>query len=356
MALNYNLKSGSCNSSNCGKDEYGCPQGICPDFIIKRHDTKPFFKVSIEDCNGPVDFRGLVIEANMWALAKLKDNLEENEEYFRLADNIGFNQVMVGDIIVVDHVRLPEHMLVIAFDEHNKFIKVQRGYHGTTAGVYKKGTKIRIFRILNGQAMSEIEYTDIQQVDGTVEKDTISSSSLIYEWQPEDTCLPGCYWMEFKVLKMIEMVLYLPKGNWVGETHQGVDGFFYTGTSNTNSSVKLSYDQINQKYLIDWSVWSTDYHLHTDNNYYTGSTHNDGSVLLNKTGTSADLNNNYNESGVVGFHNASNISLIPSFSDDSLTPEDYKCILGEGVEWVRRFPLDGEGFLIKITHSPTTEL
>lgn len=355
MALKYNLKSGSCNSSNCNKDEYGCPQGVCPDFAIKRHDTHPFLKIEIEDCEGPMDFRGLVVEANMWALAKIRDNLEEDMDYFRLADNIGFNQIMVGDVIIVDQVRMPEHMLVLGFDEHNKYVKVQRGYHGTNQGVYKKGTKIRIFRILNGQASAEMEFADEQQVDGTTKKDVLQSSALIYEWQPEDTCLPGCYWLEFKVLKMIDMVLYLPNGNWVGENHKGDDGFFYTGTSSTNSSVKLSYDQINQKYLINGLVWSNDYHLHTDNNYYTGSVHNDGSVLLSKTGASAD-SNDYNESGVVGFHNVSNISLIPSFSDDSLTPQDYGCVLGEGVEWVRRFPISSEGFLIHIAHSPTTEL
>jgi hypothetical protein len=30
--------------------------------------------------------------------------------------------------------------------------------------------------------------------------------------------------------------------------------------------------------------------------------------------------------------------------------------MGTGVEWVRRFPSDGEGFLIKIVDSPTMEL
>ena len=353
MALKYNLKSGTCGKFACDKDSFGCPDGVCPDFVIKRHDTRPAFKVSMEDCNGPMDFRGLVIEANMWALAKLRENLNETDDNFRLADDIGFNQVMVGDIIVVDQIRLPEHMLVLGFDEHNKFIKVQRGYHGTTPGIFKKGTKLRIFRMLNAQAVSEIELDDVQNVDGTVDKDVIQSSSLVYEWQPSDTCLPGCYWMEFKVLKMIDMVLYLSNGNWVGETHQGDGGFFYTGTSSTNSSVKLSYDQINQKYLINSSVWSNDYHLYTDNNYYTGSVHDDGSVLLNKTGASVNSNTNYNESGIVGFHNA---SITPSFTDESLSPENFGCILGEGVEWVRRFPVEGEGFLIKIIHSPTTEL
>jgi hypothetical protein len=355
MALKYNLKSGTCNSSNCNKDEYGCPQNVCPDFVIKRHDTQPSFKVSFEDCEGPMDFRGLVIEANMWALAKIKDNLEETAEYFRLADNIGFNQIMVGDVIIVDQVRSPEHMLVLSFDEHNKYIKVQRGYHGTTAGVYKKGTKIRIFRILNGQATSEMEFADEQSVDGTTKKDVLQNSSLIYEWKPEDTCLPGCYWMEFKVLKMIDMVLYVSNGNWVGETHQDVDGFYNTGSTNTNASVKLSYDQVNNKFAISQSVWQGDYHIHTDGNYYTGSVHDNGSVLLNKTGVSPS-NADFNDSGIVGFHDISNISFVPSFSDESLTPENYGCVLGEGVEWVRRFPIDGEGFLIKIMYSPTTEL
>ena len=51
------------------------------------------------------------------------------------------------------------------------------------------------------------------------------------------------------------------------------------------------------------------------------------------------------------------LSLItPSFTEADLTPYYFGCILGEGVEWVRRFPISGEGFLIKIEHSPSVEI
>ena len=48
-------------------------------------------------------------------------------------------------------------------------------------------------------------------------------------------------------------------------------------------------------------------------------------------------------------------SITPSFTDPDLTPASFGCGLGEGVEWVRRFPVSGEGFLIQIVDSPTME-
>lgn len=350
MALNFNLKSGGCNSTCTSKD--GCPQGVCPDFIIKRHDTRPAFKVSVEDCNGPMDFRGLVVEVNMWALAKLKTAIEEDDEYFRLADDIGFEQVMVGDIIIMDQVRNPEKMLVTGFDEHNKLIQVTRGYHGTAPAYWKKGHKMRIFRILSGPASAEMLYEDVQNIDGTVDEDVLQETSLVYEWQPEDTCLPGCYWLEFKVLKMIEPTWYLPGGYWTGEVHQDENGYYYTGTSADDASSLLSYDQVADKYMLLSTEWTGEVHLHTDDNYYTGEAHSDGSVLLNRTGIPSDDDIAYNDSGVANFHTD---SIIPSFTADGLTASDFGCGLGDGVEWVRRFPIDGEGFLIKVGFSPTTE-
>jgi hypothetical protein len=300
-----------------------------------------------------MDFRGLVIEANMWAIAKLKADLDDSTDYFALADNIGFEQVMVGDIIVMDRVRSPEHMLVLGFDEHNKFIKVQRGYHSTIPEHWKKGTKMRIFRILNGVAEAELEYDDIQNIDGTVNKDVLVGSYLVYEWQPEDTCLPGCYWFEFKVIKMIETAWFLPGGHWVGEVHQDSDGFYYTGLTLSDASVRLSFDQLTGFYMIPNSYWSGPVHQHSDSNYYTGTIHTDGSVLLLKTGIPSSDDTAYNEEGKTSFHD---ISIVPSFTDISMTPADFGCVLGDGVEWVRRFPANGEGFLIKIEFSPTTEL
>lgn len=352
MPVNFSYRSspGGCGKSSC-PDKFGCPSDRCPDFVIRRHDTKPPFKIFVEDCEGAMDLRGLVVEVNMWACAKLKAALDDTCDYFRLADDIGFEQVMVGDIIVMDRVRMPERMLVTAFDETNKLIRVQRGYHGTTASAWKKGTKMRIFRVLNGVAESELIFDDKTNVDGTVEKDVITESYLVYEWQPEDTCLPGCYWLEFKLLKMIDVVFYLPGGNWTGEVHSHTDGFFYTGTTQTESSVRLSYDQVNELYLIPDTVWAGEAHLYSGM-YFTGDVHNDGSVLLNQTGVPSAEDVSYDEGGVA----MTDISLIPSFTDENLTPYYFGCILGEGVEWVRRFPISGEGFLIKIEMSPTTEL
>ena len=133
MAICNRLSSGCGNTNdspitnNVGcPDILGCIPGACPDFIIKRRDTLPVFKVSVEDCDGPLDFQGdnIVVEANMWAKAKLKQKLEIDGESFALADNIGFNQVMVNDIIIMDRIRSPEHMLVIGFDEENKLVNV----------------------------------------------------------------------------------------------------------------------------------------------------------------------------------------------------------------------------------------
>jgi hypothetical protein len=352
MSITFNLKSGSCQSQNSCTSKDGCPAGVCPDFLIRRHDTMPAFKVSVEDCDGPLDLQGLVIEASMWALAKFKAAVTVSDTYFRLADDIGYDQVMMGDIIIVDRVRNPEHMLVTGFDEENKLIRVQRAYHGTTASSWKKGTLMRIFRILGAPASSEISFQDIQEVDGTTTKDVLQAAYLVYEWRAEDVCLPGCYWFEFKVLKMIDVVWYLPGGYWTGDTFTHTDGFFYTGLSFTDSSVRLSYDQIEDKYFIPGTAWSGELHLHTDDDYYTGSVHDEGSVILSKIGIPSNTDTPYNENGVVALA----MSVIPSFTDISLTPADYGCILGEGVEWVRRFPIDGEGFLIKIANSPTSEL
>ncbi len=286
----------------------------------------------------------------MWALAKLRDNLTEVADYFQLADNIGFEQIMVGDIIVMERARLPERMLVVAFDETNKVVKVQRGYHGTTPSAWKKGTTMRIFRVMNAPAESELVFQDITDVDGTVTKDVLTESYLVYEWQPEDTCLPGCYWLEFKVLKMIDVVWFLPGGNWTGEIHSHTDGYFYTGSVQTDSSVLLSYDQVSDRYYLKDTPWSGQTHLYSGHQF-TGSVHNDGSVILNQTGVSSSDNVSYNEYGQTAL-----LSVIPSFTDESLTARDFGCILGEGVEWVRRFPVSGEGFLIKIVDSFTPEL
>jgi hypothetical protein len=245
-------------------DKFGCIAGVCPDFTIRRHDTKPNFKVLVDDCDGPLDLTDLVLEASMWAKAKLKANVATADDYFAFADNIGFGQAMVGDIIIMNRTRKPEHMLVIAFDETNKLIQVQRGYHGTKISDWKKGDGLRIFRFLGTTGETEMILQDIIQLDGTTAENQLTESFLIYSWGGTDTCLPGCFYLEFKLLKMEEVVTV--------------------------------------------------------------------SALATST------------------------PIIPSFTDPNLTPANFGCGLGSGVEWVRRFPVGGEGFLIQIVDSPTAEL
>lgn len=259
----------TCTSSGIGcspqpqgcPDQLGCVPGICPDFTLRRHDTKPAFKVKMEDCDGPMDLTDLILEATMWAKAKLKKTITPSDTYFALADNIGFNQIMVGDIIFMDQARLPEKMLVVAFDETNRLVEVQRGYHGTSIQTWKKGTPLRIMKFIGATAQTEMLFQDILEMDGTTTPNVLMDSFFVYEWGPTDTCLPGCYYLEFKLLKLLDVAPIMP--------------------------------------LAD--------------------------------------------------------PIVPSFTDPSLTPTDFGCGLGIGVEWVRRFPVDSEGFLIKITDSPTAE-
>lgn len=351
MAIRFNTRQGGCQSQSTCSDLFGCPQdGTCPDFFIRRHDTKPPLKIAVEDCDGPLDLQGLVVEANMWAKAKLKAAIIPSDEYFQLADNIGYEQVMQGDIIVMDRVRMPEHMLVTGFDETNKLIRVERGYHGTTASAWKKGNAMRIFRMLNAPAEVELVYDDIQNVDGTTDTDVLTEAHLVYEWQPEDVCLPGCYWLEFKIMKMIDAVYFLPGGNWTGEVHTHTDGRYYTGTSHTGSSVLLSYDQVRDLYLLPHTHWTGETHTQ-ESAVMTGTSHDDGSVIVGKLGIPSDDTAEYDDETLTIQAVISNIS----FTSESLTPSSFGCLLGEGVEWVRRFPLSGEGFLIKIEPSPTSE-
>ena len=355
MAIRFNTRQGSCTSQTSCPDKFGCPDGMCPDFTIRRHDTKPALRIMVEDCDGPFELQGLVVEANMWALARLKTAITETDDCFRLADDIGFEQVMQGDVIVLDRVRMPEHLLVTGFDETNKLIRVQRGYRGTTPSSWKKGSLMRIFRVMNAPGETESVFEDVQNVDGTTDADVLSESHLIYEWQPEDVCLPGCYWFEFKVLKMIEVVYFLPGGNWTGATHLHADGRFYTGSTTTESSVRLSFDQLNNLYLIATTPWTGMTNTLSTGQVTTGTVHNDGSLILRQTEVASDDTSAYDDT-TLSILSAGISNIVPSFTDESLTPSSFGCILGEGVESARRFPLLGEGFLIKIVMSPTAEL
>lgn len=264
------LSSPCCNVSatEC-PDPLGCPAGVCPDFTIKRHDTEPPFALSVSDCNGPLDLTDTVAEVSMWAKARLKLAITNSSTTISLADGIGFEQAMVGDVILVSRARSPEQMLIIGFDEVNKTITVQRGYGGTTAAAAIKGTAIRIFRFLNEVAETEMAAEDIEQLDGTTNVGVVTSSQILYHWRPENTCLAGCYWLEVKLLKIKQELL----------------------------EAALIVDQVIVEVLGKGSITTT---------------------------TPQD-------------------------------PRSAECTLGDEVEWIRRFPVDGDGYLIKVFDSPTSE-
>lgn len=254
------------SGTNC-INKFGCPNNICPDFVIKRHDTQPNISVAVADCNGPLDLSdpNLVVEVNMWANGKLKKAISTSDTYFGLCDNIGFDQIMVNDIIIMDRVRLPEHMLVTGFDETHKLVQVQRGYHGTTVSAWPRGSTMKIFRTLNGSAEIQSVLQDIVQPDGTTLTNQLTNTFLVYQWQPSDTCTPGCFWLEFKLLQMTGM------------------SYEFAETPSCSPS------------------------------------------------------------------------FVPSFTPSNYTPDDFGCGIGSGVVWVRRFPVDADGFLVKIVDTATVD-
>jgi hypothetical protein len=195
--------SGCGCSAGC-PDLFGCPPDMCPDFTIKRHNTQPAFRVAVQDCDGALDLSdpNLVLEVNMWANAKLKRAILTTDTLLTFADNIGFQQCMVGDIIVAKRVRGPEFMLVTGFDEVNYTVSVTRGHNGTTPTAWPKGTELKIFRVISSPAMIALSYGNVTEEDGSVSSNQLLASYLQYNWQPNDTCLPGCYWLEFKLLSM----------------------------------------------------------------------------------------------------------------------------------------------------------
>jgi hypothetical protein len=198
-----NVSSPGCATSgpDC-PDCFGCVPGICPDFQIKRNDTRPAFKVSVQENGEPMDLTGLVIEANMWANAKLKSNITALDTSLALANNIGYCQILPNDIILMDRSRSPEQMRIIGFDETNSLVFVERGYNGTVPQSWNRGQIMRIFRFMNAPASAEMLFDDVTQVDGSVDCNILVESLLVYDWNVNDTCVPGCFSFEFKVLKM----------------------------------------------------------------------------------------------------------------------------------------------------------
>ena len=242
MALNVNTGVGcgsgqsGCKpiSSSCASDIFGCPDGVAPNFIIKRYDNKPALAITVKNCDDNLDFtdEDLVVEFNMWANAKLKTNIDASCNVLAFVDKIGFYQLLIGDILIFERVRSPEYMRVVGFDEDNFLVHVERGYLDTVQSSWKKGTKIKIMKIVDGAAGIVNTYEDILTITGETEN-TLVKTELVYEWKIMETCTPGCYWGEFKVLKMLE-------SDEVAEEEDVISNISSQEISNCDTSVSIT--------------------------------------------------------------------------------------------------------------------
>lgn len=213
--------SSDCGSSNCGP----------ADFCIKRGDTRPSFKVSVEDCDGVVDLtdENLVLEASMWFKGKLKSALDSVSDSVSFADNLGFDQVSVGDVIVMDRARNPEKMLVVSIDESAKTVSVERAHLSSTAQDWPKGSGMRIFRFRDQPAQIESVFDQVSSVEGTISEQLVDTL-MVLEWLPEHTSMPGCYWLEFRLTMMDGSEI-----EWTKKTPLSGEGFIISVVDSPNS-------------------------------------------------------------------------------------------------------------------------
>lgn len=198
-------------SLNCPRSD-GCSPNVCSfDFEIKRFDTLPVFKYKLEDENGDaVDLTGLVVEASMWINVVLKRAITAEDTELQFANCVGFEQLLVGDLLVIDRTRSPENMLITGFDEENKIVYVERGVNGTNPSDYKKNTKMKGFRFRDSPGSIEMIYGSIMQLDGTYLCDQLLESYLVYNFSVENSCAPGCFCFEFKLLTLDASSITIP--------------------------------------------------------------------------------------------------------------------------------------------------
>jgi hypothetical protein len=285
----------ACDPNNIVYDCAGVPIN-CPNFVIKQHDTRPAFQVDITDCNAPVDLQGLVIEASMWANAKLKCNITAETTVLQFADNVGFQQMNYDTIIQVGDGRYFERMLISEINDVANTVTVYRGQMDTTAVPWKKGTNIKLIRFLNAPALGELVYENVETMEGTVIPNVLTRSTLIYEWNASDTCMSGLYLFEFKILKMDTPPDPCASGDIIIITPPPI------GNPNLPPLNGMP------TYMPPWG----------------------GATPPN---------------AIYSFSNAST----------PVSQMNYHCGLGTGVLWTRRYPNNKAGFIIEVFPSPTAE-
>lgn len=217
--LNADVGVGCGSNSGCG-GAGACPS--TPDFCIKRHDTKPAFRISMSDCDGPVDLtaEGVVLEASMWFGAKLKSAIAADAEDIRFADDLGFESVKVGDVVVASHARSPEKMLVSSIDETAHTVQVVRGHAGTAPRAWPKGSPLNVFRFSDEPAIVESVVETVEKVEGNSSEE-LTDTLLVFEWSSDHTSMPGCYWFEFKIVKLSDS----SEVEWVKRVPLAPEGF-----------------------------------------------------------------------------------------------------------------------------------
>jgi hypothetical protein len=203
--MNYEIGTGCSQNNNCS-GLYNCPSDRFTDFCIKRYDTAPSLKMSVENYDDSLDFSqgNFELKVSIWLNCKLKKNITDSETEIQLADNIGFHQIALNNVLVLNRARNPEKLLVTGFVESENKIVVQRGYDSTTPQAWNKGNSITAFRVIDDDAEIELVLEDVTKEDGTIIQDEVVDTLFTYNWSEEATSLPGCYFLEFKLTEYEE--------------------------------------------------------------------------------------------------------------------------------------------------------
>ncbi len=170
------------------------------DYTIKKNDTKPFIKYTIESCDDTdLTEENLIITASMWADSNLKNKITTTDNYFELKNNYNLEAIKEEDYILIKKFNSSEYMLVESIDETK--INIQRAQLDSNAQNWSKNNEIKIIKFYEVEAEVDIEYNTSLNVNGE-EETSASSQNLVYKWRDGDTSSPGVFFLEFKVSKI----------------------------------------------------------------------------------------------------------------------------------------------------------
>jgi hypothetical protein len=79
---------------------------------------------------------------------------------------------------------------------------VTRGLGGALPQPWDKGASVKVFRFQDEPASVESVIETVESIDGSSSEE-LSDTLLVFNWTADKTDMPGCYWFEFKVLKLL---------------------------------------------------------------------------------------------------------------------------------------------------------